>query len=367
MNQWIDPIFNMLKVKFDVLDQLNVLDRTKEQVMVFINLEDPFRYLLNQRNDVQLKAAQCSIADIQLNLISNVINLGQHYRLYCKKNKKSSRVFLYWNYPKGSYNNRIYWSKYRDDFDKRFGINTNAEYVTRCIEQMVPILNSIIPFINQVYLVSGGPVESSLIPKIVMPAYDDGVPKQCIIVSRSRYDYQYLYDDFTIIEPRGANSCIVDNTNVIDHMKQKKNIKNPMTVPSSLLSFILALLGDEHRGIPKIEGFGLLSIIKAIHTALEHHFISETTQDIDLLSSILNETYRSRFERNYHMVNLELQMEDVTPVQAEMITSQLIDKYDDRTLNAMNERYFLRDPIMLVDTASEQAFRQGRISANPFQ
>lgn len=366
MNQWIDPIFNMLKVKFDVLDELKVLDASKEQVMIFINLEDPFRYLLNQRTDVQLKAAQCTIADIQLNLISNVINLGQHYRLYCTKHKKPSRIFLYWNYPKGDYNNRKYWSRYRDEFDRKFGVNVNAEYITRCMEKMVPILGSIMPFINQVYLINGMDVESSMIPRVIMHTYRDGIERQVILITRSRYDYQYLCDDYLVIEPRGVNSCIVDSNNVIDHIKQKKNIKNPMTVPASLLSFILALLGDEHRGIPKIEGFGLVSIIKAINAALEYRIVTENTQDIDLLSSILKEDFRSRFQRNYHMVNLDLQEADISPAHLEQITSQIVDKFDDRTLRSMNEKFFLRDPIMLVDTASEQVFRQGKATANPF-
>lgn len=365
MNQWIDPIFNMLKVKFDVLDNLSILTE-QEQVYVFINLEDPFRYLVNQRNDVQLKATQYSTADIQLNLISNIINLGQHYRLYCKKHGKQSRVFLYWNYPKARYNNRKYWSKYRDDYDIRMGINANAEYITRCIEKMSPILNNMISFINQVYVINGGELESSLVPKIIQETYEQDMKRQCIIVSRSRYDYQYIQHGYTVIDPRGIDTSVLDTSNVIDHMKQKGHIKNPMTAPSSMLPFILSLLGDEHRGIPKVEGLGLSGIVRAINVALDRRIITDTTKDVDMLSMILKEGIRDRFKRNYQMTNLELQQRETTPVQINFTLSQILDKYDDRTLKEMNEKYFLRDPLMLIDTASEQSFRSTRVMSNPY-
>lgn len=365
MNQWIDPIFNMLKVKFDMLDSLSVLS-DQEQVHVFINLEDPFRYLVNQRNDVQLKATQYSTADIQLNLISNIINLGQHYRLYCKKHDKQSRIFLYWNYPKSQYNNRKYWSKYRDEYDVRMGINVNAEYITRCIEKMSPILNNMVPFINQVYVINGGELESSLAPKIIEENHQPDTKRQSIVVSRSRYDYQYIQYGYTVIDPRGIDTAILDVSNIVDHMKQKGHIKNPMTAPPSMVAFILALLGDEHRGIPKVEGLGLSGIVRAINVALDRRLITDTTKDIDMLSMILKEGIRDRFKRNYQMTNLELQQREATPAQIDFILSQILDKYDDRTLKEMNEKYFLRDPLMLIDTASEQSFRSNRVTTNPY-
>lgn len=365
MNQWIDPIFNMLKVKFSKLDGLDILS-DKSQVFVFINLEDPFRYLLNQRIDAQLKATQYSIADIQLNLISNIINLGQHYHLYCKKHSKDSRIFLYWNYPKAAYNNRKHWSKFRDEYDKKMGNNSTAEYITRCMEKMLPILSNIIPFINHVHVIDGGCVESSLIPKIINDSCETEVDRQCIVVSRSRYDYQYLPCGFSLINPRGDNTEIIDTTNVIDHMKQKGNIKTPMTTPPSMLPFILALLGDEHRGIPKIEGLGLVGVIKAVNTALERRLITENTQNIDMLESILKEGLHDRFKRNLKMTSFNEQLKEVTPVQTELILKQIVDKYDDRTLQSMNEKYFLRDPLMLVNTASEQSFKENRVLTNPY-
>lgn len=357
MNSWIDPIFNMLKVKFDLLNQLEVLDKNKSSALVFINLEDPFRYLINQRNDNQLKATQYTNADIQLNLISNIINYAQHYRLYCKKNGYDSRIFLYWNYPKSNYNNRSIWVKYREEYDKQMGINVNAEYITKCLEDSQDVLLRIVPFINQVYVINGGVVESSLVPHLIVTNGYDKQDFQHIIISRDPYDYQYLQYGYTIVEPRGDKSMIVDSANVIDHMKEKGKIKNPMTAPVKLLPFILSLLGNPHRSIPKIEGMGLVGIIKAINTAINRSLITENTTDVDMLSSILAEPIKERFKRNFALTDLSTQIKKVTPVQINTLLSQLVDKFDDRTLKAMNEKYFINDPLMLIDTASEQTFK----------
>ena len=50
-------------------------------------------------------------------LVSNIINLGQHYRLWLAKKSIDSRIILFWNYPlPEKFKNAKYLSFYKSDY-----------------------------------------------------------------------------------------------------------------------------------------------------------------------------------------------------------------------------------------------------------
>ena len=54
---FIDPIFNMHKVKFDILDKWRFIDKSISRVIVYVNLENVFRILLTPRTNNFVQAA----------------------------------------------------------------------------------------------------------------------------------------------------------------------------------------------------------------------------------------------------------------------------------------------------------------------
>ena len=105
---YIDPVFNMFKVRFDWMNRNRILRNDVDRINWYINLENVFRVLLSPRLENMLMADGIDDNQIKMDLISNMVNLGQHYRLYAAKMGYESRVILYWNYTKGHYNNRKY-------------------------------------------------------------------------------------------------------------------------------------------------------------------------------------------------------------------------------------------------------------------
>ena len=101
----ISPIFNCHKIKFSKLDELNPLNGKK--VRFFINLESVLKRILTQYVNNYLVARNDTLYT-KKELLSNIINLAQHYRLYCAKQDIESEVYLYWNYPCGNFNNYKY-------------------------------------------------------------------------------------------------------------------------------------------------------------------------------------------------------------------------------------------------------------------
>lgn len=359
----IDPIFNMFKTKFTVMDSLNVLDKTVDRVDIYINLENIFKVLLSPRVNNYLMATSEGDNQFRLNLISNIVNLAQHYRLYVSKYGKDSRVFLYWNYGKNSYKNSAYIPGYREYYHHKMFKNEGCGYIVRNLSECSNILNKIVHYINQVYLIDGGAVDSSVVPYIVeeniyCSREDPSVQK--IIVSNTKYDFQYVCYNFTVLETNKDDSCIITKDNVIDTLKTRMNVKTELEIPSNLIPFTISLLGDRYRNIPKLSGVGLSTIIKMINTALDKVLITNNTQDVDMLSRIIAEKYRSQFINNYLCTYIPRQYTDLSPLDIRHIEEQIIDKFDDSALNMMNERYFREFPLMLINTKTEQVVEQMR-------
>lgn len=356
MNSFVEPIFNMYKIKFDKLDSFNLFKEDIDRVVIYINLEAVFRTLLTPRIDNQLRASGYPKDLMKLDFISNIINLGQHYRLYCAKNKKSSRIILYWNYPRSAYKNRQWLPKYREDYDKKMFRNDSCPFMCGALDEIHDLLTTTIQYINEVYVVDGGVAESSIVPHILSNEvyFKDNVDTQYVVVSKSIYDYQYTQYGYDVLVPARDMSVKLTQDNLVDHMKASTPIKNPLIIPFEQIPTVLSVLGDQHRTIPKIDGYGLAGIVKQIRKSIESITIAPTTQSIEILREILEPGHRNIFSQNYRCINIDYQYKDLTPIDINHIVSQLVDKYDDDKVKEFNEVIFEQCPLMIISSRTEQ-------------
>lgn len=351
----IEPIFNKHKTKFIVLDQLQFIDPNVDRVVVYINLETVLRSLCRPFVN-NFATTQISRNELKLCLISNIINLAQHYRLYCVKMGKENETILFWNFPINNthYYNSKYIVNYRENYRDKFYKDANASFLYNLLQDIVNTLYIILPYINEVYMVTSDRVESSLIPYILYKTRYDSNHIQNIIISKDMYDLQYVQHGMKVLVPHSDNSTLVSKSNAIDYLKKIYSIKSDIAVPISQLSFITSLMGDKYRNITKIPGMGLGTILQTLCTGLETLSITETTRNIDTLSSILNPSYRGIFHANYHCTELSYQYNDIKPMDTHMILENFNDKYDDNAVLYMNERYLEKYPLMLVSMKREQ-------------
>ena len=351
----VDPIFNMFKIKFDKLDDWGALKNVKK-ARIYISLESVLKVLCVPRVNNYLVASGNTRQDTQRLVISNIINLAQHYRLYCTKNKVENEIFIYWNYPyKDNFINNKYIPEYKKYYCNKM-TNANCTYIRETIDDSFKQLNTIIKYVNQVYLITSDEIESSVIPYIFYRDTKDTNVKH-IIVSNNKYDYQYLSHGFDIWLPDRDNSVLLNESNIIKHIKDTNNIMSKINVPVNYIPFIISLMGDKYRNIPKINGVGLSSILKMIDAGLQNFIITANTTNIESLSNCINEKYRDTFISNYRCTNLSYQYQDISGSTERNIFDQVIDKYDDNALVYLNDRYFKEHLIMLIDTKYDQMYQ----------
>lgn len=352
----MDPIFNLFKVKFTILDTLiseNCKDITpKSKINVFINLEDVIRKLANSNIEDYLR-----IKDNERNIefISNVLNLASHYRLFFSKNRLYSKIFLYINYPFGViYKNRLINLDFRTYYENKYSKNPNHFVLNDVLNNSLPLAKIITEYVEGVYLIFSDYIESSLTPYIITK--DSNSNTVNFILTEDVYDYQYVNHNFYLLQAKKEESILVTKDNVFNILKAKMDVNNDKSLDSRYIPFILALLGNKKRNIQKIKGIGLSTIIKMVNKALDEQIISKDAFNINILANMLKPEFRKQLLDNFYCTDIETQYSMLNIKDIYTITSQIIDKFDNAALKKINNEHFQLHPIQLMELTSGSRF-----------
>lgn len=364
----IDPIFNMFKVKFDILDKMNIVDPIKDKIIVYINLEMVFKYLYTARVDSFL-SANGDTADTQICIMSNIINLAQHYRLYFAKLGKDTEIILYCTDTSldPDFINYKYNPAYRNHYINKTERNLNTRYVNNRVNAIWSPLDIIMQYVNEIYIVRSNRVEPSLIPYVLRDNVFIGDNIQHIVVSSFLYDTQYIGMGMTVIYPNRENSIHLTEKNVGDFIKGAKKCKNANELHPNFIPFVLSVMGDRYRSIPSIPMMGISTAINVLKEGIASWKITRDTSTDIILAELIDEDIRDIFISNYNTVKFTNQYLQLTPLDIESIVSRITNKYDDYSLNKMNEKYFTQHPLMLINSAREQIYNDNYVERNVFE
>lgn len=364
----IDAIFNMHKVRFDDMDTFMMgkdgylAQENPDEVHIFINLEDIYRTILCIKGEDSMLALH-SMDNAKKMIISNVINLAQHYRLYFAKLRIPNKVFLYWNYnrDKDDYKNSKYIYDYRSSYDAKIGNMSPFPYLRDVITQSLQTLQTIITYVNEVYLITHNTIESSVIPYMFYQDQVDDKKYMNVLISRDAYDYQYALYGFYVINPKKYR-VITESSLLLDYSIHCKWKKMEIDIPLNFIPTLMSILGDSNKGIPKIKYVSVSGLCKIIRDNIFNLKVTPNTSSLDIIETIFEDIEtREEFHNNYHCTCIPLQYQEITPNERFEIFSQVVDKYDDISLEFLNERFFTQYPLMIVDSKSRQLLNEGNL------
>lgn len=362
----MDIAFNLFKVKFTILDDLLSSEcsylNSDSKVNVFINLEQVMRKLLNVTNEKYSRVSSINVKEFT----SNVINLASHYRLFFSKNKIYSKVYLYFQTPQSSYINSSFIPEYRDTYYHNMTKHPRYKNLGNVISDSIEIIQLICEYIEGVYFIESGSIENSLVPMIVNSEIDDSSFHN-FIVSNDPYDFQYVNNGFDIIYPKKEQSTIINKDNLISFIKDKEKVESTSTPNTMTYPFILSIIGDKRRNIPKMSRMGLATILKTIDKAISNHTITDKTFNINLLTNIVREDFRPILLNNYYAIDLKNQFNMLGSHDIYFITKQIKDKFDDESLKKINDLYFAEVPIQLIEVCSGTKFKDKQSSSDIFK
>lgn len=353
----IDAIFNLRKVKFSKLDVLFSDLEIKEMVQkvnIFINLESLFRKIHNKYVEEQLIALQKKeLKEFHMNLISNVLNLAAHYRLYFNKNKIGTNIVFYIQEMDKyvNLNNVQYCKNYRKSFIRKYTDHPELVTVNNVIRSTLNALDTIVAYVEDVYLVSSDRVESSVIPLALIDGKVlDG--NLNLMVTTDPYDMQYVNKNFIIIYPAGEESMIVTKKNLFDVFRINEILTVEGSLPTYLLTFILSVIGDKNRGIDKVKGTSFNKVFKTLLKVYDKLGITEDDYIgfEELVSAIKDDPNdpngnKKRVVDNYYATDLSSQVRMISKVQMNHLTDCLTNTYESGALTGINDKYFSTAPI----------------------
>lgn len=332
----MDIIFNMYKVKY--ADMSKLLDGYPNgSIQIFINLEPVLRRLYRADIESYLKA-NSKLRTYEF--VSNVLNLAAHYRKYFSSQGRDTEVVMYMPDWKNSYTNSLLIKGYRDNTDTML-FNETTVY-GKFLKESIDLLDTIVMYIEGVYLIKTNVIEPSLIPLLTKNHY-----KNQLLITTDRYEYQYVNKGYTILRPRkGSQSYVITQHNAIEVMKEEDKILSSETMSPGFIPFALSFMGDTVRGIPKVKGVGLYRIMKLIEKAINEGIITENTTNLTLLENLVIDDIKEQVINSFTCTDLSLQARLVGKSVFFQIEEQKQDKFDNVSLKKLNQM-FLGSPIML--------------------
>lgn len=344
--------FNLFKVKFAKLDELmkinNIPSHRGDEVNVFINLEPVLFKLCNPKVDEYLRV---SGRNKHIEIIAEFLNLASHYRLYFTKNGIKSNIYMYAQYPfTDIFKNSIYNKDYRKYYQYRFNNDISYFALSEVLNTAFPLLQMIVEYIEGVYFIQSGSIENSLVPKIIQEHTKNN--HQSFIVSHSIYDFQYVNHDCSIIVSKQAESELITQDNAIKYICKENSLPN-FDVSSSFIPFVLSIIGNKHRNIYNIKGFGLKKTFKLIERAISDGLITSSTDNIHLLMNAIKPIYRDIIMDNFNCTDIHSQYIQLNTKDKYEITSQCVNKFDNVSLKKINDQFFEGSPINLMELTAQ--------------
>lgn len=330
------------------------------RVNFFINLEPIFRKMLNKRFNQYLQVKK---DDRVIELVSDIINIGAHYRSYFTKSGHYCKVYMYFgDIDDSEYRNKDFIEDYRSYFHERFN-RTDSRPLYRLLDKSIELAKSILIYIDGVYLLTPKLAEPSLIPHIIKTEFSQGEIN--ILMTNDIYEYQYVNEGFMILKPNMENSQLITKDNMIERLKLENKIVNKIDISPTYLPYLLSFVGDKYRSITGVRGIGVGKAIKLFSEAINANMLSSEGTTISIVSGILKDEWRELIEKNFSVIDIHTQYNRTNIVEVGHIEKQLVDKFDNLSLKLLNQNYFDEHPLMLMELQSDKTV--SKIKKNVFE
>lgn len=341
-----------LMMKWDQLNQHirnNLLKLNPgDKVNVFINLEGVLRNLSFQKNLNSLISFHKQQLVIELE--SSILNLVAHYRMYMEKEKCIPSIYLYYtdiNTTKQQM--EVYNKDYRSYYHNRYMQNPQFRLMGDILHNIIiPEVKLILCYVNNCYLIESKTFDSSIIPYIISTFSDN----KNVIISSDIFDTLYLYDPnfITIYMKRRFSHCTVASD--IDSVVQsivKNESPFDLTIFNSEMYFrlLLAIKGSKIRNIASAKGFGYGRFMKILKKGIEDGVVLRDFSSLDSIIQLFPEQYMDSIKTSFQCTSIDTQYSLLNETDIDQVKSQIVDKVDIESLNALNNKRFLDFPINL--------------------
>lgn len=346
----INIYFNKRKIRYDELNELfyRKLTSNKKPISVYIDLNS----ILNElyRPDI---FETISLGRSSLTISSQIMNLVAHYRHYFYSRHNISTIFyLTYSKDRATYPLTVQPS-YKEDYYKRLNseipevvpLNTN-------LNKNLNIVKLLCEYIPDMYYIEGNDFEPSALPYYLIKTDTDNNQLN-LIVTENNIAYQYLAIPGTYVLDIKKRKLVTPN-NVYETLLGKG--KTSM-VSLELLTLLFAIIGKKSYNINNVKGYAKNKAIKLIEDSIKQGIIinkkykdiSEVTSNMLTNGLLKTQEQAELIISNFNVLDYELLNLHLTNKHQHLIDDSFIDRNDNNTLKRLNDTYFNREPLMLIE------------------
>lgn len=348
----IEPIINTHKIKYGILTDLvknNIEDGNK--INIYINLDTIFSKFYS-KNVLE------GISDLRgleaIALSSELINMAGHYRhFFHSRFNVSSKIFFYYSSRQPKFNASILPSYALDMVQRKSVENAMFHGLNEWINSNIQLMNTIIEYLPETYLLVTDIVEPSMVPYHLMKNHENVDGLVHLLLSKDMYDFQLLSMPNTYaLRLKYDNSFMITKNNIYEIMCSGKDVKYKPSIPISpeLYTFVLSVAGCRSRGLKGVDGCGYISTIKKIESLIENNkILNGYYHNISpLIKAMGLEQHEEEITKMFHTIDLRYQSIHLTPLAVEEIQNKLVDKFDIQSIEKLNDKYYPINPIDLT-------------------
>lgn len=328
---------NMNEIKLNPFDEVNV----------FINFESILMNIGFRRNLPQI--ISYFKQDLVIELESSILNLVAHYRRYFIRNNMKPKIYLYYT-DIGETNQQmmVYNQYYRSYYHNRYSENPQYRDMADVLKSIViPEVKLIMRYIPDCYFIETKTFDSSVIPKAL-----SGVKN--VIITQDVFDTLYMFEPtFIVLYIKRNYKEMNVYSQIPDVVRSIVKDQSPFDISlfNSELYFrlLLSIKGSKVRNIRASKNFGYEKFLKLLKDGIENNIILKDFNSIDSVIELFPSKYREDIKNSFKCVNLDTQYQFLNQGDIERIKSQIVDKVDVASLEALNNKRFYNYPIHLTD------------------
>ena len=339
-------------LKWNLLDQhvhnhpINI--QSGDDVNVFINFETVLRNLGNQKG--LTSTVSFHKQKIVIELEAAILNLAASYKMYFQKEKCIPKIYFYHtDLGENKQEMTVYNKYYRSYYHNRYMNNPQFRLMGDVMNKIIiPEVELILSYVPGVYFIKANTFDGSIIPQMIYTLSN----AKNVIITGDIFDTLYMFNPnfMTIYIKRRFQQFNVysDVDNVVQSIIKDVSPFD-LTIFNSEMYFrlLLSIKGSKIRNIRSAKGFGYPKFASILKRGLDNDIILRDFESIESIIQLFPENYREDIKTAFKCTSIDTQFELTNDIDVEYVKSQIIDKIDMESLEALNNRRFLDFPINL--------------------
>jgi hypothetical protein len=348
---------NSKKIKYLILEpMISGYMLGVNEVNCFISLNSLLKSFYGYNADIIAE----DLSNISFNALSSeIINIAAHYRHYFwSRHHVPTTFYIYYSTEMSDYCLNINTSYKKKYYSKRNGTSSIKEYntINTIIEKNYELINIISEYLPNIFFINTGTFESSATPQFLL---DKNINKDMdgvlnLVLTADKIDFQLCTNHNTLVINVDSDlSKLITKDKLLETLFGSKKSPKKMEISPYFYVPMLSIIGYKSYDIDGIRGYGPIATYKRIGNLIDNGSIENIEyKSMDKVSKLISPKFpldADKINNNFKILSYKNLSNNITKKEFINIKKQLVNKSDNMSLMSINDKYYRKNPLMLIE------------------